>query len=115
MNDGERTAFLPRAATEHDEEDLALLRRFEPVLRFTQGEMFFPTAADGYIRRSSLWVRPPHHESMLLVDVGDLDPDSLASAGALPTGNATYMRFVERPLSGREYQRWALRHWRPAD
>ena len=38
--------------------DLALLRRHEPVLHFTRGEMFLPTRIDGYLQRCSLWRSP---------------------------------------------------------
>ena len=31
------------------EEDLALLRAHEPVLRYTSGELFFPTAVGPYV------------------------------------------------------------------
>ena len=37
--------------------DLELLRKFEPVVRFTYGEYFFPCAVDEYVRRCSLWLR----------------------------------------------------------
>ena len=30
--------------------DLDLLRQYEPILRFTQGELFFPRAVDEYVR-----------------------------------------------------------------
>ena len=31
--------------------DLDLLRQYEPIVKFTYGEHFFPTAVDGYVRR----------------------------------------------------------------
>ncbi|HUG13421.1 MAG TPA: hypothetical protein VMM78_00270 [Thermomicrobiales bacterium] len=95
------------------EEDLALLRRHEPILRFTEGELFFPTPADGYVERCSLWARAPHKEPRLLVAAGKLDLDLLGVLGSQPTGTSTYMRFVQRPLSGREYQRWRMQTTRP--
>ena len=39
--------------------DRALLRRFEPVLRFTKGERFLPMDVEPYVRESSLWVQRP--------------------------------------------------------
>lgn len=36
-------------------DDLSLLRAYEPILRFTEGELFFPTAVGPYIARCSLW------------------------------------------------------------
>lgn len=101
----------PVTTSGHD--DRALLRQYEPILRFTEGELFFPTPADGYVEQCSLWVRPPHKEARLLVEAGSLNLDLLGSVGSQPTGNSPYMRFVQRPLSGREYQRWMLQTTRP--
>ena len=36
-------------------EDLRLLRRYEPVLRFTQGELFLPMKVESYLEKCSLW------------------------------------------------------------
>ena len=44
------------------ETDLALLRRFEPIVRYTKGEIFFPMDVAPYVRACSLWVQPPHKE-----------------------------------------------------
>jgi hypothetical protein len=103
----------PGASRPCSNDDLALLRRYEPILRFTEGELFFPTPADGYVERSSLWVRRPHQRSQLLVEAGSLNLEILGSKGRQPTGNSAYMRFVQKPLSGREYQRWLLQTTRP--
>ena len=35
--------------------DLDLLRRFEPIVRYTHGEFFFPMAVDDYIAECDLW------------------------------------------------------------
>ena len=35
--------------------DLVLLRTYEPVLRYTAGELFLPTAVGPYLARCSLW------------------------------------------------------------
>ena len=35
--------------------DLALLRAFEPVIRYTQGELFFPSAIEPYLAACDLW------------------------------------------------------------
>ena len=37
-------------------EDLELLRRYEPILRFTNGELFFPMPTDGYVAACDLLV-----------------------------------------------------------
>src|SRR5437763_16394583 len=35
--------------------DLRLLRRYEPVLRFTRGELFLPMSVPAYLERCGLW------------------------------------------------------------
>lgn len=37
-----------------DTNDLALLRRFEPIIRFNRDERFLPAAVDRYVTASSL-------------------------------------------------------------
>ena len=34
-------------------DDMALLRSFEPVVRFTQGEHFFPVSVARYVERAT--------------------------------------------------------------
>jgi hypothetical protein len=36
-------------------ENLRLLRRYEPVLRFTRGELFLPMSVSAYLDRCGLW------------------------------------------------------------
>ncbi len=57
---------------------LELVRRYEPVIRFTAGELFFPMAVDAYVEQSALWGRTGGQgERQCLVDHGDLDLDVL--------------------------------------
>lgn len=86
--------------------DLELLRKFEPILSFTQGEVFYPCAIEDYVRQCSLWVRLQNGKSRLLVPRGKLEVDVLASMGDAPPGQMHYLRFVDEPLTGLEYQRW---------
>ena len=37
--------------------DLALLRRHEPIVRYTQGEAFFPMEVTTYLAHATLWER----------------------------------------------------------
>lgn len=83
--------FDPAHATE-------LLRRFEPVLRFTRGEKFFPADAEAYVRNCSLWEQTPRHFPMCLVKKGELTPEKLAGAYATKPRAIHYLKFVE-PLS----------------
>ena len=89
--------------------DVDLLRRHEPVVRFTAGEMFFPRAVDAYVEACSLWTREPDGRMRVVVPAGALDLDRLAVEGEAPHGRALHLRFVEKPLSPREYQQWRRR------
>ncbi|MEZ4715518.1 MAG: hypothetical protein R2851_05425 [Caldilineaceae bacterium] len=40
--------------------DLDLLRRYEPVVRYTEGEMFFPCAVDAHLRAVACGWPTPH-------------------------------------------------------
>ena len=46
---------------------LTLARRFEPVLRYTQGELFFPMAVERYVEASALFRRVPNKKLPELV------------------------------------------------
>ncbi len=50
--------------------ELALLRRYEPVLRFAQGEQFFPIDVERYIQRASLWYQRPGDDAVCLLNSG---------------------------------------------
>ena len=41
-----------------------LLRTFEPVIRFTKGEWFYPMDVEPYVRSCSLWVQHPDEEAV---------------------------------------------------
>lgn len=88
--------------------DAELLRRHEPILRFTDGELFFPCPVDEYVRKCSLWTRHDDRRARLVVPHGQLDLDRLSDQGVSLTGVALSLRFVERPLTAREYQQWLL-------
>ncbi len=89
--------------------DLDLLRKHEPIIYYTSGEMFFPRAVDGYVRRSSLWEIDASGGAHELVSEGKLDLDTLASYDHAPAGHVLYLRFVPEPLSPLEFQQWLTR------
>ena len=89
--------------------DLELLRRHEPILRFTAGELFYPCPTDDYVRHCSLWERDASGRSRIVAERGALDLDTLPQRSAEAEGQALYLRYVEHPLSAREYQKWLLR------
>jgi len=76
-----------------DTSDLDLLRTFEPVLRFTRGEHFYPTDVDRYVARSSLWMRQPDGKEQVLVKRGELDVDKLAEPHEFPFETVEFLRF----------------------
>ena len=75
--------------------DLALLRRFEPVLRFNAGEDYTPSAIEPYVGRCSLWLHHPDGHDELLVDRGGLTPETLAEPRDLPPGSVVYLDFTD--------------------
>jgi hypothetical protein len=78
--------------------DLELLRKFEPVVYFTKGEQFFPTAVVHYVRECSLWQHHPDGRDELLVRQGDLTLEKLIEPRPAVFGSVRYLRFIE-PLS----------------
>lgn len=92
---------------------LTLLRRFEPIVCYTKGEMFFPCAVDGYVRRSSLWLSNERGEERQIVAAGQLSTDMLANYAEIPEDHTLYLRFVDSPLQPVEYQNWRQRTDRP--
>ena len=58
--------------------DVALLRRFEPVVRYTRGERFFPMDAERYVGLCSLWVQRPDQKAVCLIPRPDLTLERLA-------------------------------------
>ncbi len=99
--------------TDQARRDLELLRRFEPIVRYTQGELFFPMSAEPYIAACELWAGTSDRDAELLVPLGELTAATLPShAGASP-GKRQYLRFVQEPLSGPDLARWSRRPRRP--
>ncbi len=89
--------------------DLELLRKYEPIIYYTSGEMFFPRAVDGYVNCSSLWLVDQRGQAQMLADEGELTPETLADYDHVPAGHALFLRFVPQPLSPLEYQQWLNR------
>lgn len=59
------------------EDDLALLRAYEPVTRFTAGEYFFPVSAERYVSRASLWRNDPGTGPVEVAEPGALTLETL--------------------------------------
>ena len=93
--------------------DLDLLRKFEPVVCFTDGELFFPCAVDDYIRRCSLWLRNDQGAEEQLAAEGDLTTEKLAQFKEVPADHTLYLRFVGQPMDPIDYQHWQHRPDKP--
>ena len=78
-----------------DTPDLDLLRTFEPVVRFTKGEQFFPTDVDRYIRECSLWAHYPDGREEVEVKQGELTLESLIQQRPAVFGTVRFLRFIE--------------------
>ena len=76
--------------------DLELLRRFEPVIRYTKGESFFPMDVNLYVQKSSLWVHRPNQAPRRIWD--DLTLDRLTKPYSYGPGAIYYLKFID-PLS----------------
>lgn len=64
--------------------DLELLRRHEPIVRYTKGETFFPLGVATYLAHATLWERDASGELHALARPGELDATNLGQlvAGA---------------------------------
>ncbi|GAA2887274.1 hypothetical protein GCM10010472_51990 [Pseudonocardia halophobica] len=90
-------------------DDLTLLRRYEPVLRYTKGELFLPVTVGDYVRRCSLWDEPAGDRKRPgepLVPAGELTLEGLGEAGRRYRERRLHLRFVQESLGAREVQRW---------
>lgn len=101
------------AQTDSSVIDMDLLRRYEPVVRYTHGELFHPCAVDEYVRRCSLWERLPDGATKLRAARGNLNLDRLATFRSAPAGHTHSLRFVQEPIGVADYQRWLHRAERP--
>src|SRR4051794_3345914 len=106
-----------RAAGADAAGDLRLLRRYEPVLRFTEGELFLPMPVEDYLRTCGLWRtgarrgRGRGGSAERLCAPGEVTPARLAEIGA--AGGDLSLRFTERALARSELRAWRRAPGRP--
>jgi hypothetical protein len=79
-------------------DDLALLRTYEPVVRYTYGELFFPMDVDRYVARCALWVQLPHAPAVELIPRGELSLERLSEPLPDEPQGTYFLHFVE-PMS----------------
>ncbi len=89
-----------------------LLRRFEPVIRFTKGEWFYPVDCEPYAEACSLWVARPGEDAVCVVPAGELTLEKLAQQPEDTTGAVHYLKIPNREeeeKQGRRARRRAQR------
>ena len=89
--------------------DLELLRRHEPILRFTRGELFLPMPTDGYVGACDLLSGPTIRDAKIVAPAGSLTLDGLGAIGDPPPGHLQFLRFVPQPMNAVELARWRNR------
>jgi hypothetical protein len=89
------------------ETERALLRRFEPVIRYTRGERFFPMDVKPYVRACSLWMQRPDEDPVCLIPEGELTLDKLAQPRASGFEAVYFLKFIE-PLDIRKLAAYNL-------
>jgi hypothetical protein len=95
------------------ERDLALLRRFEPILRFNEGEYFLPAAVEDYVRCCDLLEAGPDRERNVVAPRGSLTIDRLVDLGADRPRPGQFLRFVDEPFTRVQVAKWRVRPERP--
>src|SRR5262249_60205924 len=79
------------------ERDLEILRAFEPVVRYTKGEKFFPMDVGPYVEACSLWLQVPDGTDLEIVPEGELDLERLVGLRGASFGSVFFLPFVEPP------------------
>ena len=75
--------------------DEALLRRFEPVVRCTKGDRFFPTDVAPYVEACSLWVQQPGEEPVRVAHAGELTLETLPQQPLDSAGAVHFLKFTD--------------------
>jgi hypothetical protein len=89
-----------------EDADLDLLRAYEPVVRYTKGELFLPTAVGPYVAHCSLWGRETDGDAACIVPAGELSLERLCEEGVVHRDRPLSLRFVQETLGRAEYRRW---------
>jgi hypothetical protein len=93
--------------------ELELLRRYEPILRLTEGELFFPADVGDYVACCELYQRGPDERPVRLAAKGDLTLERLCELSSNHPRPGQFLRFVDEPFSRVEVAKWRLRSDRP--
>jgi hypothetical protein len=87
---------------------LALVRRFEPVVRYTAGELFLPMPVESYVGQAALWETTPSNgdAARLVVDHGQLDVDTLCGYARENSDLRLELRYAPGALSRSDLRAW---------
>ena len=88
-------------------EKLALLHRYEPILRFTRGESFYPCAVESYVAECGLYVQVPRRPVERLVTEGKLTLAHLGEGRDRGPQAIYFLKFID-PLNLAEMARYRL-------
>ncbi len=89
--------------------DLELLRAYEPVVRFSEGELFFPVAVEDYLACCELLERGAGSIRRRVAGRGEVTLERLAELGASRPGPGLYLRLVAEPFTRTQVTRWRHR------
>jgi hypothetical protein len=93
---------------------LALVRRFEPVVRYTAGELFLPMSVEAYVDQAALWEEQPGNGvAALVVDHGQLDLERLCAHARASPGARLELRYAPRAMNRAELRTWRRDPERP--
>ncbi|MGI9645725.1 MAG: hypothetical protein ACR2O6_10500 [Ilumatobacteraceae bacterium] len=93
--------------------DEDLLSAYEPVVRFTEGELFFPASVDEYVAGCQLLEHVPGGRPEVRLNRGEVTLEGLGELGAAHPAPGQFLRFVSEPFSRTEQLRWRRRSDRP--
>jgi len=92
--------------------DVALLQKYEPIVRYNHAELFFPTGVESYLAECDLLMGKTERDQEVVVPHGKVTPEVLGNYIAEP-GKSLYLRLVQKPLNGIELARWQVTGDRP--
>jgi hypothetical protein len=86
--------------------DLSLLREFEPIIRYTKGELFLPTAVGPYVAHCGMWGGESDGDATCIVPAGALSLARLCEEGVAHQDRPLSLRLVQERLGRADYRRW---------
>jgi hypothetical protein len=89
-----------------EDADLDLLRAYEPVVRYTKGELFLPTAVGPYVAHCGLWGGESDGDASCIVAAGALSLERLCEEGVAHQDRPLSLRCVQERLGRADYRRW---------